>query len=163
MPRIGKICVVKYDGNWYRGKISRVDNGFGTKVEVILVDYGNVWCVDVSMVREIVAEFVNFPPLAYRCALDGVDPNAKYNFHIEERFKKAVEGKQLIAKFTGPLDNSKYAVNLSEKMVNGFNLSINKLFIPLPAVAFLTETPFVQPVGATLFDTQEVTQLHSRF
>ena len=143
---------MKCDGNWYRGKLSNVDSGWGTKVEVVLVDFGSVWRVDVSMVRDIEAEFATFPPLAYRCALDGVEPNAPLNSQIKQRFENAVVGKQLIAKFTVPLSNSKYAVNLSEKMVNGFNLSINKLFIQLPEIAL----PSAIQSPPTLFGTQQV-------
>ena len=154
-PRIGKICVVKCDGNWYRGRVSSVDSGWDTKVEVVLVDFGSVRRIDVSLVREIEAEFASFPPLAYRCALDGVNPNATFNSQIIQRFEKAVMDKQLIAKFTVPLNNSKYAVNLSEKMVNGFSLSINKLFMQLPE----TVLPFTIQFHPTLFGTQEVTQM----
>ena len=152
-PRIGEICAVKCDGNWYRGKMSRVDCGLGTKVEVVLVDYGSVWQVDVSMVREIESEFASFPPFAYRCALTGVDPNSSNNSQMKQRFQKAVDGKQLTAMFTVPLDNSKYAVNLSEKMVNGFCVSINKLFMNLP------ELPSTIQFHPTLFGTHKVTRM----
>ena len=149
---------MKCDGNWYRGKLSRVDSGLGSKVEVILVDYGSVWRVDVHKVKEIEAEFASFPPLAYRCALAGVEPNATYNSQIKQRFEKAVAGKLLVAKFTVPLTNSKYAVNLNEKMVNGFNVSINKLFMHLPGIALPSTVQFHPTISAST-GTQEVKNL----
>ena len=118
-------CVVQYAENWYRGKITQVKK---EKVDVQLVDFGTVVCVDKNCMKEIEQEFVHTPPLAFHCSLQGVEPTVASQ--LSTRFKQATSDKELVALFIGRSSNGKYSVILSER-TNGSDVVINNLFIPI--------------------------------
>ena len=124
-PQIGMACVVQNDGNWCRGKIIKIKD---MKVDVKLVDCGIVLLnIDKAFVIEMEEEFVQLPPQAYHCTLQGVQ--STWALQPNTKFEQATSNKELMATFNGRSNNRKYSVILNEHR-NGSYVVINKLFIP---------------------------------
>jgi tudor domain-containing protein 1/4/6/7 len=71
-PCVGLACCAKFseDEAWYRAVVEKVK---GDQVTVRFVDFGNTDCVASSDLRELSAESLAVPPLAYRCLLEDCD------------------------------------------------------------------------------------------
>ncbi|ESO85752.1 hypothetical protein LOTGIDRAFT_235720 [Lottia gigantea] len=67
-PKVGDLCAAKFslDGQWYRGKVLKVDGG---KVTVKFIDYGNRETVASSDVASIPSSYEAFSPQATEYSL----------------------------------------------------------------------------------------------
>lgn len=68
----GSPCVALFpeDNCWYRAEVIKID---GDELSVLFVDYGNTSKVSVTVTREIPADLMETPPLAFLCELEGFD------------------------------------------------------------------------------------------
>uniref|UniRef100_A0A4W6CC58 Tudor domain-containing protein n=1 Tax=Lates calcarifer TaxID=8187 RepID=A0A4W6CC58_LATCA len=68
----GSPCIALFsdDHLWYRAEV--VDKN-GDEVSVLFVDYGNKSQVNITDVREIPPDLVEYPPQAFLCELEGFD------------------------------------------------------------------------------------------
>ncbi|XP_063221647.1 uncharacterized protein LOC134530599 isoform X2 [Bacillus rossius redtenbacheri] len=70
-PKEGQVCCAKYDGIWFRAKITKTE----PEVEVHYFDYGNSEICPINDLRELPEAVKDFPPMAFRVKLaDGTPP-----------------------------------------------------------------------------------------
>lgn len=90
--RIGMLCIAKFsDGIWYRAKVIQVYE-HGT-VQVLFIDYGNVYEVSTSEIRELVSEHAELAPQAIRATLATIRPcisDGGWDAASSERFVELV-------------------------------------------------------------------------
>ena len=71
-PSVNLACCAKFseDEAWYRAVVEKVE---GKNVDVRFVDVGNTDSIPASDVKELSAENLSVPPLAYQCVLEGCE------------------------------------------------------------------------------------------
>ncbi|KFM61406.1 Tudor domain-containing protein 1, partial [Stegodyphus mimosarum] len=72
-PCVGLACCAKFseDNNWYRAEILNLTD---TTASVLFVDYGNVDDVPKTSLKILTEEYLQIPPYAIKCKLNGIVP-----------------------------------------------------------------------------------------
>ena len=113
----------------------------GRDVQVRFVDYGNCQTCSIDTLKVIDEEFMNLPPQAYNCTLNGLDTIGMRTWTTEdiERFESYTLDKSIRAKF-GTRTHGKYPVRLIDDSEGG--RVINSCFggistnVPVPSKGY---------------------------
>ncbi|XP_066272832.1 uncharacterized protein [Branchiostoma lanceolatum] len=121
MPREQIPCLAQYseDGGWYRAKVVEVKEG---SVTVQFVDFGNTEEVASSKVKQMKAEFMELPELAYECVLKGIP--APWEMSSVKRFSDLTNDKALTVDVQDVIKQDKKQV-LEVILLDG-DLSVNE-------------------------------------
>ncbi|CAH1253582.1 TDRD6 [Branchiostoma lanceolatum] len=121
MPREQTACLAQYseDGGWYRAKVVEVKEG---SVTVQFVDFGNTEEVASSKVKQMKAEFMELPELAYECVLKGIP--APWEMSLVKRFSDLTNDKALTVDVQDIIKRDKKQV-LEVILLDG-DLSVNE-------------------------------------
>ncbi|KAL8583501.1 hypothetical protein ACOMHN_056311 [Nucella lapillus] len=113
-PSVKHACCAKFsdDDAWYRAVIEKVAD---KKVEVLFVDFGNMDDIAVEDLRELSAESLQVPPLAYKCVLEDCDTEL-----VNNKLEEATLDQTLTVTFS-TTETIPYSVSL--KLEDGTNIS----------------------------------------
>ncbi|KAK5648522.1 hypothetical protein RI129_003414 [Pyrocoelia pectoralis] len=111
IPTSSEVCLAKFDGDWFRAAVVKVDNF--NKFGVYFVDYGNHCIVDSTDIRKLPAELSTTKAQAMVCRLDGVvKENGKTvtDALLSRLVVDIVESEIYTAEITSVCDNMYYII-----------------------------------------------------
>jgi len=88
--KVGFVCAVKHNENWFRAKVTDLD--MYPEIGVILIDTGNFLKVSASGIRYLPEEMRRPPKLVLECVLSGVYPPSGSVWHpkVTEQYEQLV-------------------------------------------------------------------------
>lgn len=102
---IGSLCLAKFDGGLYRGKVVRKS---GDKYKIFFIDFGNSDLIELKDLRTIPPKLISFKPEAIKCCLAWVqaaDDNDELMDEATEFFKSKAWEKKITAEVKYVLDH----------------------------------------------------------
>ena len=156
-PRVGAMYIAKYteDNQWYRAIVKEIDVD-QKNVHVFFVDYGNedVLLMDGKSLMNITDGFKNFPRMALKCSLYGIEPFVESRSQTVEitDFMHSILNETVEAKFLGDQDDCHFV-----------DLTISKPFEGLRNVKdILVQKKYAKPADLTKSPSRIKTQVAKR-
>lgn len=143
--KLGSACVVQYDedNKWYRGQIVKLNDPPVTfpLATVLFVDYGYTQRSSLKVLKAIDEEFVQLPPQAFYCRLNGVGKTRAWTVDEKNIFKAFCMNKTLSATFADRDSEGKFPVRLVNEIemtvINDFlGSSTNSMSVSLPSAGY---------------------------